>query len=587
MSVNATADRIASLIRDSFDVYSRRFLDITRRARANFEERDWAGGRKDALERLDLYENTLRDTLPAIHHLLRGRRGDKSIWLSAKRAYSDLVRGRHDEDLAETFFNSVTRKILGTVGIDREAEFFHLYPPPPPRSSEEPVFDRYEKTGDTIDLVRRVLDGITLRHGFEDIDRDAELVAHEIDVHLWPLIRSRQAYAIEMVQSLFYRNKAAYIVGRIVFDGQTLPLVLPLVSGEHGIYVDAVLFHEEEVSIVFSFAYSYFHADIVRHDELIAFLKSILPRKDPSELYASIGYKRHAKTVFYRELHRFIHVSREQFGIAPGREGAVMIVFTLPHYHFVFKVIKDKPCFIRSATETPKGITRQEVIRRYDDIGHRDRAGRLVDTQEFENLKFRRKRFGDDLLHEFSCAAKESVDISGDYVIIKHLYVQRKVLPLPIFFETEDDPGVIRRVLIDFGYFLKDLAAIGIFPGDLFNAWNYGVTQRGRVVLYDYDDVMPLEDAHFQEKPHPRSEAEEMSAEEDWVVAGGDDFFIDELERYSGIPYPLRGVFKSIHGDLYTLAFWKDMQARVRHGEIVDIIPYDRSRRFHQHTRVL
>lgn len=587
MSANDTAERNAVVIRDGFDSYSQKFLEITRRAGRTFEERNWIAGRNDALERLDLYETTLKGILPAINATLRGRPKDTALWFQAKRAFSRLVEGRHDEELAQTFFNSVTRKILGTVGIDREVEFFHLYAPPPPRKSAEPIYDTFQSAGETKDLVRRLLNDITLFTGFEDIDRDTELVAHEIDLFLWPLIRSGQTYVIETIQSLFFRNKEAYIVGRIVMDPRTIPFVIPLVSGDHGIYVDAVLLHEEEVSIVFSFAYSYFQVDIGRHDELITFLRSILPHKDTSELYASIGYNRHAKTVFYRDLHRFVHVSHEQFVIAPGKEGAVMIAFTLPHYNFVFKVIKDKPCFIRSHLETPKAISRDEVIRRYEAIGHRDRAGRLVDTQEFENLRFRRRRFGADLLNEFAAAAAESVGMDDKYVIVKHVFVQRKVVPLPIYFDSESDPEMIRRVLIDFGYFLKDLAAIGIFPGDLFNTWNYGVTQRRRVVLYDYDDVMPLEEAHFLEKPHPRSEAEEMSPEEDWVSGSSDEFFMDELERYSGIPYTLRGFFKSVHGDLYTIGFWNDMKARVREGDIVDVVPYDRSRRFQRHGRMM
>ena len=383
-----------------------------------------------------------------------------------------------------------------------------------------------------------------------------------------------------MVRAVFYRNKGAYIVGRIAIDTRAIPLIIPLLNGPRWIYADTVLLHEAEASIVFSFAYSYFLVDLERYDTLIGFLRSIIPHAELSELYTSLGYNRHGKTEFYRDLHRFVHLSREQFVVAPGLEGAVMIVFTLPNYDFVFKVIKDRPCFLRSMNDTPKAITNEQVRHRYTFVSHRDRAGRMVDTQEFENMRFKRKRFSNELLEEFAGAGRKSVTMTDEYVVIQHLYVQRKVVPLPTYFRQERDPEAIRRVLIDFGYFLKDLAGSGVFPCDLFNTWNYGVTHWGRVVLYDYDDVLPIERVKFREKPAPRNEIEETGPEEDWIVATEEDFFMDEIERYSGIPRPLRGVFKSVHGDLYTLKFWNSLTGRLTRGEFFDVFPYDRAKRF-------
>jgi isocitrate dehydrogenase kinase/phosphatase len=211
----------------------------------------------------------------------------------------------------------------------------------------------------------------------------------------------------------------------------------------------------------------------------------------------------------------------------------------------------------------------------------------MVDTQEFENLRFKRKRFTGVLLEEFRLAADHNVTITDEYVILHHLYVQRKVVPLPMYFAKERDPETIRKVLIDFGYFLKDLAWSGVFPCDLFNVWNYGVTPWGRVVLYDYDDVVPMERVTFREKPSPRTEIEEIAPEEEWIVATQEDFFLDELDRYSGIPSLLKGIFKSVHGDLYTMEFWDNLTAQLRNGEIFDIIPYDRTRRFHDQSRTM
>lgn len=587
MTTNQAADRAAGLTLIAFDGFNAAFQTMTRRANRRFEAKDWLGGRADAADRLDAYDKSLDEVAVNLENDLAELSREQSVWVAAKQRFATLVAQRFDIDRAETFFNSVTRRMLMTVGINREVEFFYLHPKSTVIHQKNTVHRSYARMADTSSVVRSILNDLPFHVPYEDIDRDADLVAREIDLCLWPVIGLEKTYSIDVVRAVFYRNKGAYIVGRILVDTQRIPLVIPLLNGESGIYVDTVLLHESEASIVFSFAYSYFFVDVERYDALIDFLRSMIPHAQMEELYTSLGYNRHGKTEFYRELHRFVHVSKEQFVIAPGLEGAVMIVFTLQHYGFVFKVIKDRPCFLRSSLDTPKGITQEQVRHRYDFVSHRDRAGRMVDTQEFENLRFKKKRFSNELLSEFTLAAKNNVTITNEYVVIHHVYVQRKVTPLPVYFQSEKDPEAIRHVLIDFGYFLKDIAASGVFPCDLFNTWNYGVTHWGRVVLYDYDDVLPIERITFREKPLPRNEMEETEPEENWIVATDEDFFVDEIERYSGIPKPLTGVFKSIHGDLYTLRFWDALTERLGRGEIFDVIPYDRNKRFHDRARLV
>jgi isocitrate dehydrogenase kinase/phosphatase len=586
MTSNDSASLAARLTLDAFDSFNTSFQTVTRRAKRRFENKDWAGARRDATERLDLYEDALNQCVVQLERAFGNRAREQSLWITAKPRFATLAGERYDLDRAETFFNSMTRKMLVTVGINREVEFFYLHPKGTVPQHGEAVCRTYTKSADTKSLVRNILEDALLSVAYENIERDTELVAQEIDLHLWPIARLDKTYRIDVVKSAFYRNKAAYIVGRIVVEDRVSPLIIPLGNGEAGIYTDTVLLQEAEASIVFGFAYSYFLVDVERYDALIEFLRSIIPHAERAELYTSLGYNRHGKTEFYRDLHRFVHVSKEQFVIAPGIEGAVMIVFTLPNYTFVFKVIKDKPCFLRSSYDTPKAITQDQVRYQYDFVSHRDHAGRMVDTQEFENLRFKKKRFSDPVLKEFALAANNNVLVTDDYVIIHHVYVQRKVVPLPLYFQCERNPEAIRHVLIDFGYFLKDLAASGVFPCDLFNTWNYGVTHWGRVVLFDYDDVMPIERIRFREKPEPQNEMEETEPQENWIIATDEDFFMDEIERYSGLPQPLKGVFKSVHKDLYTLKFWDDLTQKLKAGEIFDVIPYDRAKRFRNSGRL-
>lgn len=581
------ASTAVRLTLEGFESFNAAFQAITRRAKQTFEERDWTAGRRDAAERLDLYENTLDGVSVRLDRVLGGLAREGFLWASAKSRFASLVAERYDIDRAETFFNSVTRKMLSTVGVHREVEFFYLHPKASVPPQRESVYRRYTGDGGARYLVRHILDDFHFWVPYENLERDVDLTAQEIDLYVWPLIGNEKPFSIDVARAVFYRNKMAYIVGRIVVDEHVVPLIIPLVNTESGIRVDTVLLDESDANNVFSFAYSYFHVDLDRYDALIDFLRSVLPNAELAELYTCLGYNRHGKTELYRDLHCFVHVSRQQFVIAPGLEGAVMIVFTLPGYGFVFKVIKDRPCFLRSKNDTPKEITQAQVRQQYTFVSHRDRAGRMVDTQEFENLRFKKKRFTPALLEEFRLAARGNITITDEYVILHHLYVQRKVVPLPMYFQNEKNPEEIRQVLIDFGYFLKDLAASGVFPCDLFNTWNYGVTHWGRVVLFDYDDVLPIEQITFRVKPEPKNEFEETEPEENRIVATQDDFFMDEIDRYSGIPPLLKGVFKSVHGDLYTMKFWDDLTGQLRNGEIFDVIPYDRNKRFHDRSRIM
>jgi isocitrate dehydrogenase kinase/phosphatase len=574
------AVEVGARIRDGFDAYADEFASITKRSKWRFQTRDWKGRHEDALERLDLYEKILPEVAAAIAGLLGAKLRDQTLWASIKKSFASRIQGRHDAELAETFFNSVTRRIFSTVGVNRRIEFFRWYPRPAGAAVDEPIFRSYEGDRDTRTVIRTLLQDYKFTVPYEDAERDADLVAGEIDLYLWPLLAQTGEYRIEVIRSPFYRNKVAYLVARIVVGDRIIPLVLPLYHGDAGVFVDTVLLAEAEVSKIFSFAFSYFHVLVERHDLLIEFLRSILPEKPLAELYISIGYNRHGKTEFYRDLHQFIHRSRELFVIAPGKEGAVMTVFTLPDYSYVFKVIKDRPCFLRTGAVTDKTSTRREVMEQYAFVCRRDRVGRLVDTQEFENLRFRRARFDEQLLAELGQAARGVVSIEDDHVVIRHLYVQRRVTPLPMFMAEERDPEALRRTIVDFGYFLKDLAATGIFPSDLFNTWNYGVTRRGRVVLFDYDDVIPIERASFSRKPRAYDESEELAPEEDRIVATANDFFIDEMQSYSGIPQRLKGVFELVHGDLFTVEFWRSVKEQVSAGELVDITPYDRAMKF-------
>jgi isocitrate dehydrogenase kinase/phosphatase len=363
---------------------------------------------------------------------------------------------------------------------------------------------------------------------------------------------------------VLYRGKGAYLVGRIFRESVVFPLVLALLNTPGGIVVDAVLSDENDVSILFSFTRSYFHVDVEKPSELVSFLKTIMPRKRIAELYISIGQNKHGKSELYCDMLHHLSRSDKKFEIAEGERGMVMEVFTMPDYDLVFKVIKDHFTY-------PKHTTRNEVMGKYDLVFKHDRAGRLVDAQEFEHLKFSRSRFSDELLSVLQRNASQNVIVSQDQVVIGHAYIERRVTPLNIYFK-EADEAEARAAAVDYGNAIKDMAGSNIFPGDLLIK-NFGVTRHGRVVFYDYDELCLLSVCKFRIKPRSGTYEEEISSEA-WFGVGSNDVFPEEFRNFLGLDGTLRDIFIEHHSDLFDAAFWQQVQSRLRSGEIIDVFPY-------------
>jgi isocitrate dehydrogenase kinase/phosphatase len=561
----------SNAIKTAFEAYQAEFMWITGRARGRFESRDWHGAQADARERLELYPRIIQPTLLYLGSLLGQALHDRAIWARMKSHYSGLVAGRPDLELAETFFNSVTRRVFATVGVDHKIEFVDSdfqWPAAAPGEPVYAVFERRRGSGLSA-LVGAVLEAYAFAAPYEDAARDARLVARQIEAELALAPEAGPVQAAEVVKPVFYRGKGAYLIGRLRCAERCLPLALALRHGEQGVCVDAVLLTPPELSIIFSFTRSYFHVETQRPAELVAFLKSLLPGKRLAELYISIGYNKHGKTELYRDLLAHLAQTDDCFEPAWGEKGMVMTVFTLPSFNVVFKIIRD-------AFPFPKTTTRQEVMAKYQLVFKHDRAGRLIDAQEFEHLEFERSRFSPDLLRELQAVAAGSVALNGERVVIRHLYTERRVTPLNLYVR-QVDAAAARDAALDYGQAIKDLAATNIFPGDLLLK-NFGVTRNGRVVFYDYDELCSLSDCNFRELPRARDDDEEMSAEP-WFYVGDDDIFPEEFVKFLGFPATLLPAFLDAHGDLFTADFWREMQARHRAGEIVDIYPYKANRR--------
>jgi len=561
--------RCADAIRDAFETYQREFREVTHRARSRFEREEWRGMQQDARERLDLYPRVITQIVAEVQQILGEDTQDRAVWAQMKAAYTQWISRRADFELAETFFNSVTRRLFATVGVDPKIEYVDSDFDAPPAPPDEPVYRTYVGRGSIPALVKDILAEYSFSVPYRDIDGDARVVAAEIEAQWQVVAGGRPIEAIEVLKAVFYRNKGAYLIGRIRGGNRLVPLAFALLNTGQGIVVDTALLTEDEVSIVFSFTHSYFHVEVERPHDVIQFLKSIMPLKRIAELYIALGYNKHGKTELYRDLLRHLERSSDKFEIAPGDPGMVMVVFTLPSYDVVFKVIRDKIPF-------PKTTTRRDVLKKYQLVFNHDRAGRLADAQEFEHLAFARDRFSDALLAELVETAADSVSVGDGQVIIKHLYTQRRMTPLNLYLREAKEPAAAAAAL-EYGQAIKDLAATNIFPGDLLLK-NFGVTRHGRVAFYDYDELCSLMDCNFRDMPQPRDLDEEL-ASEPWFYVGDGDLFPEEFITFMGLQGNAREMFLQTHRDLLSPGFWRKMQSRHTAGEVIDIFPYRESRR--------
>jgi isocitrate dehydrogenase kinase/phosphatase len=549
------AERGATAAVQAFDAYQDEFLAVTRRARQRFAHRDWKGARADAMERLGVRVRHVRDLADRLHWELEGQAGDRELWDGMKARYRAHLARRPDVELAESFFNSASRRILGTLGIDARVEFVAGELAAPLPDPGRPVFRTYAG-GPTESLVRRALADADLGATFRDLDGDAARAARKVDRFL-----GRAGYfALDVLRPVFYRGKGAYLVGRARQGAVDVPLVMALLHDDHGVRLDAVLLEESQAAVVFSFARSNFHVASDRPRAVVDFLRTILPRRRLSDLYAAIGYREHARMELHREILAHLERSLDRFEPARGDRGAVMAVFGLPSLDVIFKVIRDR-------LPAPRATSREEVMRRYEQVLRLDRAGRLPDAQPFEHLVFPRRRFDPRVLEELLSECAGTVRLAGDEVHVRHLFAERRVTPLKIFLR-ETDAESARRAVIDLGVALRDLAATNTFPGDL-RLENFGITRTGRVVFYDYDGIRPLTDVEFRD-----GGAGEPAAEGP-VDAGR---LLEALE----LPAGLRETFRASHRDLLGAAFWRSMQDRIRAGEVVDVFPYQGSERLEE-----
>jgi len=567
----ASADVIARVLIEGFDRHYALFRDCAKAAKRDFEAGNWLAIGHLTRERIDFYDRRVAETVERIERDFAFS-ADDAFWAKVKQQFVALLAEHRQPECAETFFNTVSTKLLHRTYFHNRCLFVR------PAASTEylddgaPSYRCYypRRLGLRATLIDVVLDfGLRLR--FADFRADLRNVLGAMRQRLpRPFVVDANCQ-IQVLSSLLFRNQTAYAVGRVVNAEKTYPFVAAIKRrSDDKLYVDALLSDPLELALLFSANRAYFLVDMEVPSAYVEFLRPMLPDKTTSELYTMLGLQKHGKTLFYRDFLHHLKHSTDRLVAAPGIRGLVMSVFTLPSYPYVFKVIRDR---IAPSKDTDAA----RVQAKYALVKHHDRAGRMTDTLEYSDVAIPRGRFTDALLAELEATIASRLELDDDYVIIRHVYIERRLTPLNLFVTTADDAATM-RAMRDYGNALKELAAVNIFPGDLLFK-NFGVTRYGRVVFYDYDEIEYLTDCRFRAIPARPPDVDELS-DEVWHPVGPHDVFPEEFARFLLTDASIRRAFVACHSDLLDAAWWQAMQEANRGGAQIEVLSYPESVRF-------
>ena len=573
MSANPSSSKvIAQTILDGFDKHYFLFRRFGYEAKFCFEHADWSRAGEGRKERILGYEERVNETVNALNKQFPDASDHAQWWPEIKAAYISLLVNHLQAECAETYYNSVVCRVLHRDYYNNENIFWrpslsteHLHGSSPSYRSYYPPSKGLRR------CLLQTVTGFGLTNRFQDLRRDIRRLETAILEHRRKGWKEQPNYQIQVLGSLFFRSKAAYIVCRIINGDHVQALVIPLLQNlERQIYVDTALLRRKDVTIVFSFSRAYFMVDMEVPSAYVTFLISIMPGKSPVDLYAMLGLQKQAKTLFYREMQYHLSHSQDNFQIAPGVRGMVMLVFTLPSFQFVFKLIKDR-------FDPPKTSSREDVRQKYQLVKYHDRVGRLADTLEYSNVAISLDRIDPELLAELREYAADSIEEMGEELVIKHIYIERRMEPLDHYL-AQASPAKRRQAIRDFGQSIRDMVGANIFPGDMLKK-NFGVTRSERVVFYDYDEICYITDCNFRRIPPARSYEDEIS-DTPWYSIGQHDVFPESFAPFFFTNQADLKLFKTDHAELLEASWWNKMKDTVLAGDLTDVFPYPVKRRF-------
>lgn len=560
------AKKSAARIYTGFMAYDRAFKKRTRKAKKRFEEQDWYASHRDQAKRIELYEKSVWKTYYRLEKILGEKFRDNSVWAEIKIHFDELIKDYCDIEFTKTYFNSISRRVFKTEGINPNVEYIAIDLEPLQNVSKTVPTICFRSERGLVPAVENLLSNFKFKTPYANLNYSSEFIARQIQHQFLLQHPSRKLHHLEVLQPLFYQNTRAFIVGKLVFNDLETPFSIALMNSESGLKADAVLLSPNDMSVLFGYTRSYFQVDLDTVSDTVVYLREMMPHKSVAELFTALGRAKQGKTERYRHLMTHLEGSSDKFEIAAGDAGLVMAVFTLPSYNMVFKLIRDKFGY-------PKTATRQEVLGRYNLVFKHDRAGRLIDAQEFRHLEFDLNRFNQELLDELTGTCAESIEINDDKLLIKHCYIERRITPLNLYLqEYADDEYLSNKVIIDFGQCIKDLAANNIFPGDMLLK-NFGVTRNERVIFYDYDELCLLQECNFRKMPQAQTYDQMMSGGA-WYYVADEDVFPEQFIQFLGLTGNMLDTFMEHHADVLDYQFWNALKEKHADGALIEFLPY-------------
>lgn len=562
------AEALARIILGAFDDYYTRSRTIPWLAKQAFETRDWPRAVELSQERLAIYSISIHKVVPILKRSIHESDQNGGFWDKVEARFRALVASRYEADLALAYLASVRRRVHRDVWVPAAHER------PRSAAARPDLLRRFETPGRmTRELVEAILAVPDIKAPFRDLAGDAARVAERINQELG-IDADRPLTRVEVVDAGFYRNRGAYIVGALEVAGHTGPqigpLALALLHREGGVEVDAVILRETTLRHVFSSTLANFHVTVTAYHELVDYLYALMPTRPRGLHYSTVGYNHVGKLAVMEQITTGLAPGRATLDHAPGPRGSVAMALTTPALQYVLKVIRDKP------TESYKwgrfeGV--ESVLAKYRSVHELNRSGSMLDNIVYTNLSLPRAIFGAAVVEEMLADAGQSVSLHGDGVFFRHLIVQRKLVPVPLYLET-----CTRReaemVVIRLGQCIRNNAATNVFNKDL-DGRNYGVSSLRFVYLFDYDAVESLTDVKV------RTNLDREEGEEDipgWFFEEGIIFLPEELEMHLRLPdRDLRRLFRAAHGELFTVDYWTRMQRWLREGRVPRVRTYPRA----------
>ncbi|HVO89080.1 MAG TPA: bifunctional isocitrate dehydrogenase kinase/phosphatase [Casimicrobiaceae bacterium] len=570
------ARRIARVLLEGFDRHYALFRQCARLAKRHYEAGNWRAIGHVARDRIDFYDRRVAETVERIDREF-GREalndsGAEALWARVKLHFIGMLIDHRQPECAETFFNTVSTKLLHRTYFHNRFLFVR-----PAMSTEyldenTPSYRSYypSRRGLRATLIDLVLD-FRLERRFADFRSDLRHVLAAFRARLPRPFKPEANIQIQVLGNLFFRNQTAYIVGRLLNGALAYPFVVAIKHDADGkLYLDTLLTDTKDLALLFSANRAYFLVDMEVPSAYVSFILSMVHDKTAAEIYTIVGLQKHGKSLFFRDFLHHLKHSTDRFVIAPGIKGLVMSVFTLPSYPYVFKVIKDR---IAASKDTDAARVKQK----YALVKHHDRAGRMTDTLEYSDVAFPRDRFTSELLAELEAEAPSQLERDGDYIVIRHLYIERRLTPLNLYLQTAKT-SELNHAMREYGDAIRELAAVNIFAGD-FLFKNFGVTRYGRVVFYDYDEIEYVTDCNFRAVPPPPPGWDEMS-DDVWYVVGAHDVFPSEFATFLLTDPRTRCAFLAFHADLLDPQWWQRMQQANAESGVTEVLSYANTVRF-------